>query len=132
MDGYLDIWDFSDQSHKGSLTHQVTSVGLSSMVFLQSTDPNVEQKLAAGDEQGNVHVLSMPKNLVKQAGREFELMKNFLEREEQRVAYFDKRRVELGELKETIEKQQQMAADKGEEQQANKDADDEKVDKAAE
>lgn len=132
LDGGLDIWDFSDQSHKASLFHPVTSVAVSSMIFLSCTNPNEEQKLAIGDEHGHLHVLNMPKNLVKQTGRELDAMKKFLEREEARVGYFETRRVELGELKETLEKQAQMAADKGEEQQANKEADDEKLDQAAE
>jgi len=133
LDGGLDIWDFSDQSHKASLFHPVTSGGLSSMIFLKCSNPNEEQKLAIGDEHGHLHVLNMPKNLVKQAGREVDAMKKFLDREEARVGYFEKRRVELAELKETLEKQAQMAADKGEDEpKANKDADDEKVDAAAE
>merc|ERR1712118_582446 len=113
--------------HKASLFHPVTSVAVSSMIFLSCTNPNEEQKLAVGDEHGHLHVLNMPKNLVKQASREFDAMKKFLEREEARVAYFEKRRVELAELKETLEKQQQMAADKGDEPAANKEADDEKL-----
>jgi len=132
LDGGLDIWDFSDQSHKASLFHPVTSGGLSSMIFLKCSNPNEEQKLAIGDEHGHLHVLNMPKNLVKQAGRELDAMKKFLEREEARVEYFEKRRVELAELKETLEKQQQMAADKGEEATASKEADTEKEDQAAE
>lgn len=132
LDGGLDIWDFSDQSHKASLFHPVTSVAVSSMIFLSCNNPNEEQKLAIGDEHGHLHVLNMPKNLVKQAGRELDAMKKFLEREEARVEYFEKRRVELAELKETLEKQQQMAADKGEEATASKEADTEKEDQAAE
>lgn len=133
LDGGLDIWDFSDQSHKASLFHPVTSVAVSSMIFLSCNKPNEEQKLAIGDEHGHLHVLQMPKNLVKQAGREMDAMKKFLDREEARVEYFGKRRVELEELKETLEKQQQMAADKADEPEAaKKDADDDKVDAAAE
>jgi hypothetical protein len=131
LDGGLDIWDFSDQSHKASLFHPVTSVALSSMIFL--TDPHEEQRLAIGDEHGHLHVLNMSKNLVKQAGRELDSMKQFLDREEARIGYFEKRRVELEQLKETLEKQQQMAADKGEEAAPDKkDAEDDKIDDAAE
>merc|ERR1711865_1270574 len=68
MNGGLDIWDFSDQSHKASLYHIIASVAISSMIFLPKMDQTQQQMLAVGDEQGHLHVLNMPKNLVKVAG----------------------------------------------------------------
>lgn len=131
--GGIDIWDFNDQSHKASLSDTGASVAISSMVFLRQGDIQSEQKLAVGDVQGHLHVHSMPKNLVRQVGKEFNTMQKFLEREEQRVKYFESRRTELADLKEKLEKQEQMAAgeedaDKG---KANT-ADDDRLDQAAE
>lgn len=111
--GGIDIWDFSDQSHKASLSESVTSQPISSMSFLRHGDVN-DQKLATGDSQGHLHVHSIPKNLVRQAGKEKENMLKFIEREEARVRYFQERRTELAELKEKLEKQAQMEADKEE------------------
>jgi WD40 repeat protein len=112
VSGGIDIWDFSDQSHKASLTDTGASVEISSMTFLKQDSHNSsEQLLAVGDAQGYLHVLTIPKNLVRPAGRELENMKKFLEREEARVSYFRERQDELQTLKEKMEKQAQMAAD---------------------
>merc|ERR1712194_334459 len=100
--GGIDIWDFSDQSHKASLTATVTSNAISSMAFLSKSEDSrdTEQKLAIGDSHGNTHVHVIPKNLVKQAGKEHANMLKFLKREEERVRYFQERKKELGEMKE--------------------------------
>merc|ERR1719401_2745575 len=129
--GGIDIWDFSDQSHKASLSDTGASVAISSMAFLKHGDMEKDQKLAIGDAQGHLHVHNIPKNLVRQAGKEFDNMRKFLEREEARVKYFKERREALGALKEQMEKKAQMAAEK-EEDKGKLEADDEKADTAAE
>lgn len=125
MDGALDLWDFSDQSHKASLSHPLASVAISSMVFLQNRDPNAQQMLAVGDEHGHLHVLNLPKNLVKPQGKELNAMQKFLQREEQRVEYFTKRREVLHDLKEKMEKDEQNAAQEDETANQGKEAEDE-------
>lgn len=133
VSGGIDIWDFNDQSHKASLTDTGASVAISSMVFLRHGDRNGEQKLAVGDVQGHLHVHSIPKNLVRKVGKEVTAMKTFLEREEARVKYFEERRKVLGELKEAMEKQAQLATGDDELPDKNKVViDQEKVDAAAE
>merc|ERR1719230_969804 len=85
------------------------------MVFLKPdvhNQPMADQMLAVGDALGHMHVHTIPKNLVRQAGKEVENMRKFLDREEERVKYFEGRRKELADLKEQMEKQAQMAADK--------------------
>merc|ERR1719335_1503872 len=132
VNGGVDIWDFNDQSNKASLSDTGASVAISSMVFLKHGDLQADQKLAIGDVQGHLHVHSIPKNLVRQVGKEEKSFQKFLEREEQRVAYFEARRKELDEVRETFEKQ---ADQRGEEEalDAKKAAvDEEKIDKAAE
>jgi len=131
--GAIDIWDFSDQSHKASLSVSVTSLPISSMCFLRHGDLAVDQKLAVGDAGGNTHVHVIPKNLVRQAGKEFENMGKFLKREEARVRYFQSRKQELATEKEQIEKQAQMMSeekDEGDKGKATVDVD--KADAAAE
>merc|ERR1712048_529191 len=113
VSGGIDIWDFSDQSHKASLSDVGASVGISSMVFLKHADSALkDQMLAVGDVAGHLHVHIIPKNLVRQSGKELELMEKFLEREVKRVHYFQDRRQKLADLKEHMEKQAQAAADK--------------------
>jgi len=133
VSGGVDIWDFNDQSNKASLSDTGASVAISSMVFLKHGDLQADQKLAIGDVQGHLHVHSIPKNLVRQVGKEEKSFQKFLEREEQRVAYFEARRKELDEVRETFEKQAQMAQGEEEALDAKKAAmDEEKIDKAAE
>lgn len=129
--GSIDIWDFSDQSHKASLTATVTSQAISSMMFLRQVDSReTDQKLAIGDSHGNLHVHVISKNLVKQAGKEKSRMEEFLNREAERVRYFQDRKQELSQLKDTMQKQAQMAEEK--EEDAPKAVNEEKADEAAE
>jgi WD40 repeat protein len=111
--GHVDIWDFSDQSHKASLSDTAASVPISAMVFLKPERPDskADQKMAVGDAQGQLHVHNIPKNLVVQSGKEEDSMRKFLDREEQRVKYFTDRRVQLVELKDQMEKEAQRKAD---------------------
>jgi hypothetical protein len=131
--GGIDIWDFSDQSHKAALSDTGASVSISSMVFREPMkNDNAEQLLAVGDAHGHLHVLMVPKNLVRMAGKEQDTMKRFLEREEQRVKYFEERRVGLGSLKEQMEKDEQMALDKEAAEKEKGVADMDAIDKTAE
>jgi len=131
MSGGIDIWDFSDQSHKASLSDSGASMPISSMAFLTHGD-STDQLLAVGTASGHLHVHMIPKNLVRQAGKELDNMRKFLDREEHRVTYFRERRQQLGDLKEQMEKQAQMAADKDEVDKAKTTAEDDKMDAAAE
>jgi len=133
VSGGVDIWDFSDQSNKASLSDTGASVAISSMVFLKHGDLQTDQKLAIGDVQGHLHVHSIPKNLVRQVGKEVNSFQKFLEREEQRVTYFEARRQELAEEREKFEKQAQMAQGEEEVPDSKKPAvDEEKVDNHSE
>jgi len=132
VSGGVDIWDFNDQSNKASLSDTGASVPISSMVFCRHGDMQVDQKLAIGDAQGQLHVHSIPKNLVRQVGKEVNSFQKFLEREEQRVSYFEARRQELAEEREKFEKNAQIAAQNDEEDPKKTNVDDDKVDKAAE
>jgi WD40 repeat protein len=132
VSGGVDIWDFNDQSNKASLTDTAASVAISSMSFLKQGDLQGDQKLAIGDVQGQLHVSSIPKNLVRQVGREVASFQKFLEREEQRVAYFESRRSQLAEEREQIEKQAQMAQGEEDVDKGKSNVDEEKMDKSAE
>jgi len=133
--GGIDIWDFSDQSHKAALSDAGASVPIASMVFRKPGDRDAigEQLLAVGDSQGTLHVLGVPKNLVRPAGKEKHTMARFLEREEARVKYFEERRHALAELREKMEKEEQIAVDKdAAEKGKSSEKDQEVADKAAE
>jgi len=132
ISGGIDIWDFSDQSHKASLSDTGASVAITSMIFCCHGDLMQEQKLAVGDAQGQLHIQNIPRNLIKPAGRELDNMRKFLDREENRVKYFQERHQELRDMKENMEKMAQMAADAAA-AEAGKGAEDEnKADQIAE
>merc|ERR1719329_2001604 len=118
--GEIDIWDFSDQSHKASMTDKGGQGAISSMKFLLQGDIRSDQKLAVGDAQGHLHVHNIPKSLVRELNKEMQTMREFLEREEKRVASFEIRTRELVALKDELEKETQMQADRGEEDEDKK------------
>jgi WD40 repeat protein len=132
ISGAIDIWDFSDQSHKASLNDVGASVGISSMVFLKSQEKMKEQLMAVGDVNGQLHVHVLPKNLVREQGKEQDLMQKFLDREVERVSYHQDRRVKLADLKEQMEKQAQIAAEKEEVDPAKAAEAEERADQQAE
>merc|ERR1712139_129983 len=132
VSGGIDIWDFSDQSHKASLNDVGASVGISSMVFLKNGDFKKERFLAVGDSNGHLHVHAIPKNLVREQGKEQDLMQKFLDREIKRVTYFQDRRLKLADLKEQMEKQAQQAAEKEEVDQSKVAEAEERADQQAE
>jgi WD40 repeat protein len=126
-DGALEIWDFSDQSHKHSLMHPVGSNGISNLMFLPSEEKK-QDLVAVGDEQGHLRVLELPKNLVRPAGKELLAMEQLMSREEERVQYFLERGGQLAALREEMEKAEQVAA-MGETKAApNMEAEDQKAD----
>mmetsp|Transcript_7928 Transcript_7928/g.15397 ORF Transcript_7928/g.15397 Transcript_7928/m.15397 type:complete len:653 (-) Transcript_7928:2089-4047(-) len=88
-DGRLDIWDFSDQSHKESINYSIASDRLSVLRFLPVRKS--PQLVAVGDSTGVVHILEIPRNLSKGPDSEKRMIYEFWEREEERVSYFNKR-----------------------------------------
>jgi len=132
ISGGIDIWDFSDQSHKASLSDTGASVAITSMIFCYHGDLMQEQKLAVGDAQGQLHIQNIPRNLIKPAGRELDNMRKFLDREENRVKYFQERHQELRDMKENMEKMAQMAADAAAAEAGKAAEDENKADEIAE
>eukprot|EP00742_Colponemidia_sp_Colp-10_P002537 GILJ01002711.1.p1 GENE.GILJ01002711.1~~GILJ01002711.1.p1 ORF type:complete len:864 (-),score=136.71 GILJ01002711.1:252-2471(-) len=92
-DCHLDIWDLTDQSHKPSLTQSVTSNAITSMEFLTGPSGGTQQLLAVGDNNGNLHILDIPKNLRRKLNNEENTMRLFFDREVKRVAYVKQRLV---------------------------------------
>ena len=86
-DGFIDIWDFLDQSHKSTLQYNVVTFGVSFIRFHEA----MHAFLAVGDDNGTLHILELPYTLWKKIGNEEQTMKEFWEREVARVEYFEKR-----------------------------------------
>lgn len=88
-DGYLDIWDFMDQSNSPTQSHFVVAAGISAI----EVNPNEKENdnLAVGDADGCLHLLKLPQNLRRRTPNELDTIKNFFENEMHRVLYFEER-----------------------------------------
>jgi hypothetical protein len=115
----LDVWDFVDKSHVPSLSQSVCSSAIHSMEFLvipprggipsqatalphstesaeattKETSKHAELLLAVGDAHGRLHVIEIPKNLVRKIPKEKSIVSNLFSREEARVDYSNRRLV---------------------------------------
>jgi WD40 repeat protein len=114
-DGTLDVWDLVDKSHIPSLSQSVCSSAIHSMEFVviqprsgptQTQNPvsaesvdvnskehqkNIELLLAVGDAHGRLHVIEIPKSLVRKIPKEKSIVSNLFSREEARVDYSARR-----------------------------------------
>lgn len=88
-DGYLEVWDFTDQSSSASIIHPITSGQISSMEFRLNSDTG-RQLIAVGDSNGNLYILSIPISMRRQVNNEVQIIQSHFERESQRVHYIDK------------------------------------------
>ena len=86
-DGWIDIWDFLDQSHKSTLQYNVVTYGISFIRFHEA----MHAYFGVGDDNGTLHILELPYTLWKKIGNEEQTMKEFWDREVARVEYFKKR-----------------------------------------
>jgi len=87
-DGHLLAWDFTDSSYRPSVELKATHARITSMEFLTSANANTRQQLLAiGDETGTLHVLEIPRNLVRHVPKEEAIMHAFIDREFQKQDY---------------------------------------------
>lgn len=89
--GFVDVWDLLDSTRKPSLVFPVVSTAVTCMEFRPRVSGSSKQLLAAGDFNGNLHVLDMPQQLRRRAATSKNAMAAYLEREAERVSYTGKR-----------------------------------------
>lgn len=99
-DGWIDIWDFLDQSHRCTLQYNVVTLGISFIRFHEA----MHTFLGVGDDNGTLHILELPYTLWKKIGNEEQTMREFWDREVARVEYF-KRRFEIRDEMAVAEKE---------------------------
>eukprot|EP00053_Salpingoeca_punica_P027326 m.24225 g.24225 ORF g.24225 m.24225 type:complete len:860 (-) comp9539_c0_seq1:189-2768(-) len=92
-DGTVDIWDIVDSSYAPALTQTVCSP-MSITTFLPQKlvgeyDVTSTQLAAVGDVSGVLHVLDIPLRFKRQLMNETALTSAFLDKEMQRLAYFN-------------------------------------------
>ena len=108
-DGHIDVWDFTDQSHRASLTLNVAPVAICSIEFSPMLSGK-RQLLAAGDKTGNLHILDTPMDLMRPHPNENQLMEAFLEREWTHVTSVGARMKVRDEEREVQQKEAEAAA----------------------
>lgn len=88
-DGGIDVWDLLDQSHRPAGSVAIAPSAISSMEFWNNKVANTKsQLLAAGDINGNLHILDIPRNLWRPLNNEKALMEtSFFAHEILRVDY---------------------------------------------
>lgn len=90
-DGVIEIWDFLDKSHVPCVENVIyQNVELTCMEFLK-TKSKYAQYVAIGSNQGFLHILEVPRNLVKPIPDENLHIQSFFNREEEKVRYFERR-----------------------------------------
>jgi dynein intermediate chain 3, axonemal len=72
-DGTLEVWDLLDKSHSPVTTQNISATGISSMVIHQYSGKSGFQFVAAGDDEGTLHILEVPRNLAKPTKNEVSL-----------------------------------------------------------
>jgi WD40 repeat protein len=69
-DGTIEIWDLLDRSHLPTSTQNVSSCAVSYMSIHQYPGKSGYQFVAAGDDEGTLHILEVPRNLSKPSRNE--------------------------------------------------------------
>ncbi|EER06389.1 hypothetical protein, conserved [Perkinsus marinus ATCC 50983] len=100
VDGSVDVWDFTDQSHQPLMSFPVTAAGLTSMTFC----PEGKSLMAVGDDHGHLHVLRLPVNLVWGPDREEEIVRQILDHAYHNLDGVPERKKMLEALKQQNEK----------------------------
>ncbi|KAJ3219382.1 WD repeat-containing protein 63 [Dinochytrium kinnereticum] len=90
--GQIEVWDLLDRSHLPSTFQNVSSIAVSYMAIHQYPGKAGYQFIAAGDDEGTLHILEVPRNLSKPNKNEQSFVRAFFEREVKRIAYVHERK----------------------------------------
>lgn len=101
-DGSVDVWDMLDQSHQPSSSVSIAPCSINSLEFWGNTSSK-SQLLAAGDANGNLHILDIPRTLWRAHANETSIMENsFFKRESDRLQYI-KDKIDVLQKAETVD-----------------------------
>ena len=96
-DGNVQVWDLLDRSHEPILTQAISQDSVTCMQFKPAQEGKKHQAserteaLAVGTRIGFLHIFRLPKVMVKPKSNEKADMEKYLEREVQRVKYYEGR-----------------------------------------
>eukprot|EP01064_Diplonema_japonicum_P012296 TRINITY_DN19775_c0_g1_i1.p1 TRINITY_DN19775_c0_g1~~TRINITY_DN19775_c0_g1_i1.p1 ORF type:complete len:736 (+),score=211.43 TRINITY_DN19775_c0_g1_i1:375-2582(+) len=115
-DGNVQVWDLLDRSHEPILTQAVSQDSVTRMEFKPTQEGKRHQAserteaLAVGTRIGFLHIFRLPKVMVKPKSNEKSDMEKYLEREVQRVKYYEGRWEKRAKELETKHAQMQQEA----------------------
>ncbi|KAI9089425.1 WD40-repeat-containing domain protein [Phlyctochytrium arcticum] len=93
-DGSIEVWDLLDRSHSPSSVQNISGSPISSMSIRQYPVKSLthNQFIAAGDDEGTLHILEVPRNLTRPNKNEFAFVRSFFDREVRRLGYVRSRK----------------------------------------
>ncbi|KAJ3157426.1 WD repeat-containing protein 63 [Geranomyces michiganensis] len=88
-DGSVEVWDLLDRSHSPSSVQNISGTAISYMSIRQYPGKSLahNQFIAAGDDEGTLHILEVPRNLTKPSKNEKAFVRGFFDREVRRLGY---------------------------------------------
>ncbi|KAI8920867.1 WD40-repeat-containing domain protein [Powellomyces hirtus] len=88
-DGSVEVWDLMDRSHAPSSIQNISGTAISYMAVRQYPGKSLSrnQFIAAGDDEGTLHILEVPRNLTKPSKNEKAFVRGFFDREVRRLGY---------------------------------------------
>ncbi|KAG2378979.1 hypothetical protein C9374_007617 [Naegleria lovaniensis] len=94
-DGFIEVWDFLDKSHDCSMISHFSisqqNVPLTEMKFRVGSGKTSYQFIAIGTQNASLSVVEVPKNLIRPLPDEEKQIRNFFNREYEKVLYFKER-----------------------------------------
>ncbi|KAJ3009435.1 WD repeat-containing protein 63 [Thoreauomyces humboldtii] len=93
-DGSVEVWDLLDRSHSPSSVQNISGTAVSYMSIRQYPGKSLShnQFIAAGDDEGTLHILEVPRNLTKPGKNEKAFVRSFFDREVRRLGYVKNRK----------------------------------------
>lgn len=78
-DGVIEAWDFLDRSHEPSVVANIASCAITQLTFqvLPAGQNPQHAQLAAGDSQGALHIIDLPRSLRRAQPKEKQLIQTF-------------------------------------------------------
>ena len=77
-DGVIEAWDFLDRSHEPSVVATIASCAITQLTFQVAAGHNAQHaQLAAGDSQGALHIIDLPRSLRRAQPKEKQLVLTF-------------------------------------------------------
>ncbi|XP_039509013.1 dynein intermediate chain 3, axonemal isoform X2 [Pimephales promelas] len=103
-DGKIEVWDLLQNTHNPSQTQKISTASIT--CIRSSSSSGKHHLLAVSDRIGTLHILQIPWTLRKSSSNEKQNVRKYLEKEEERLEYFEKRQIKHEKHKKEMEAEQ--------------------------